>query len=184
MSAVKRSLPNILAAVSLVLCVAAGALWVSTGFRAIGWEYVNTNTNGRYVTRELFSKHGGIDYCYYWMRASGPSVIQNEFACVPSTPTHHPLLWSATSSSFALLGFYVSRQVWASTNGMAYEFAVPYWAMMLATLFAAYRFFTAGRQRRDGCSVCGYDLRATPDRCPECGTAVKPTGGERLATGA
>lgn len=56
---------------------------------------------------------------------------------------------------------------------------VPWWAL-IAVLLApvAVHLWRLRRVRRapDGqsprCAMCGYDLRATPDRCPECGTVV------------
>jgi hypothetical protein len=51
---------------------------------------------------------------------------------------------------------------------------VPYWliALSFATplLMAGWRRLKSRRDRDAGlCPTCGYDLRATPDRCPECG---------------
>jgi hypothetical protein len=55
--------------------------------------------------------------------------------------------------------------------------SLPLWSLGIAFVvppvcIAAYAW--RRRPRRNRCSKCGYDLRATPDRCPECGTV--PTG--------
>ena len=55
--------------------------------------------------------------------------------------------------------------------------AVPYtWLAGLATGAAvpfALATWRAGRRKRSGlCANCGYDLRGSTDRCPECGTPI------------
>ena len=54
------------------------------------------------------------------------------------------------------------------------ELVVPYWFVLLLTLAPAplviYRH--AKRPRVGHCAKCGYDLRASPERCPECGAVA------------
>ena len=56
---------------------------------------------------------------------------------------------------------------------------VPIWPaipiFIVSTIAVAARLVHRGRRQRQGsCPRCGYDLRATPERCPECGTVVAP----------
>jgi hypothetical protein len=63
-----------------------------------------------------------------------------------------------------------ARRNWA---GYPYQVVVvPHWFVVLSCVL----FFVLARRSRRGttgagvrCVTCGYDLRATPDRCPECG---------------
>ena len=56
---------------------------------------------------------------------------------------------------------------------------IPCWALTLLTLLPPLRWLRRRRQagrRSDAnlCRVCGDHLRATPDRCPECGAIPAP----------
>jgi predicted Zn-ribbon and HTH transcriptional regulator len=52
---------------------------------------------------------------------------------------------------------------------------IAMWMVLFAVLpIARARKFLRVRRRRSlgQCLACGYDVRASPDRCPECGVAV------------
>jgi uncharacterized paraquat-inducible protein A len=72
----------------------------------------------------------------------------------------------------------------------SYGVVFPYWcpALMLAMLstLSARRLWREIRMRRrlaaGLCLACGYDLRASTERCPECGTVIPIIAGTQRET--
>ena len=77
---------------------------------------------------------------------------------------------------WSLLGFEYTERHEVSLRMRSQTLAVPHWGVLVAFALLPVLRVTAlsdrRRRRRLGlCPACGYDLRATPGRCPECGAA-------------
>jgi hypothetical protein len=84
------------------------------------------------------------------------------------------------SRKFELAGFVYSDEVWS--NGLANhgDAWVPLWFPLMLSLPIVVGWLRAHivRRRRIAerrCVRCGYDLRATPGQCPECGAVPEPS---------
>ena len=81
---------------------------------------------------------------------------------------------------FITFGIVTTLLMWFSWQGLyvrvfAILFIVGFVSAGLFGLQHLMRELIREQRRATGCCIkCGYDLRETPDRCPECGTAVSP----------
>jgi hypothetical protein len=156
---VRRKLCNLAAAMSLVLCVAACVLWVRSFFRA---DYIGFH-DGSYHGVKLESVHGSVAFHV------DPRMTRPLRATWTAQPT-------SGSVRRRLLGqFYFSRGYWGVIVAVPYWFVVP---ICLAGPAVVWRRRRLRRHRAELglCIACGFDLRATPDRCPECGAVSEPAG--------
>jgi len=80
----------------------------------------------------------------------------------------------------------VARKPYFGRTDVEHNAVAPVWpaAVALAVL-PVIRMLRTGRRRRRArsgcCPTCGYDLRATPEQCPECGSARKECENSRPA---
>ncbi len=112
-----------------------------------------------------------------WTRVSIPELAMHYFtANVPEKPEFR---YSLLGTGFVRAPSY--REPDGVYSRTAYVVFLPSW--LATSLLGGYPVFvlverrrlqSSKRRRKRGlCVACGYDLRGSPERCPECGTEIE-----------
>jgi hypothetical protein len=179
---VKRRLFNLAAAVSLVMMLAMVALWVRSYW--VGDNLERYNTTRTYFGSALGRLGITVVHPRKWDTFTGDGtwhlrhpLLRQGFSLDVPAPPYARRAWRVLGFGYADVGFDPNPH-FGSENSPYQQVVIPHWFVVLMTAVApawcGWRMFrSAWRKSRPGtCAVCGYDLRATPERCPECGTAV------------
>jgi hypothetical protein len=192
---VRRRLLNLLTlltAVSLLLCGAACGLWVRSYFRGdqFAWNYASPKARGAVLSGA--TNRGMFYLVRYDERYAGP--LPAGFAAGGPASFRHTSskAYNLGDLPKGLLGFGYRdgertrtlpdppdvrhTQRWRT---LAFPLWVPALAFALPPAAWLWRWRRRWKLRLrralNLCPACGYDLRATPGRCPECGTAASVT---------
>ena len=179
MQPLRPRMSRILIALSLLTCALTTALslrsiWHEDG---IGWKFEQP-TSVWHSQFRLHSAAGIIMVSFEDVNHMEPGDGFGPFFYTQPPNTFEPTRFRG------FLGFNWEHEVarWSSRPMRIIHADVPYWFIIAAFGFgpalSAIRFLSRQQKPVGSCVLCGYDLRATPDRCPECGTI--PSTSNRL----
>jgi hypothetical protein len=166
-SSLLRSRQIFLKAMTIVCTVlfgSVGLLYIGSYFRAC-----ILSADGIKYSSYAVCGHGRFDAGHYFTGSLAFDRHQNwlvELAAIPKawilpTSITHPIILQL-------------RRGETDDEDTVWLFSIPIWLpLILLAILPGGRLFTwrrrCCREQEGCCLICGYDLRASPDRCPECG---------------
>lgn len=175
--------------VSLMLCIGTAVLWVRSYRAADDWQVQKYWSYDLSSCRGVISVEVASQFEFEETFTRGGRRVRDErpaaFAqgCETTHSVSDPATWPAASSfGIAIDSPGPSTGVGDLGHFEGTEFRESYilfpcWLTMIALAllpmsWIGTRARRRSRARRGCCLCCGYDLRASTERCPECGTAV------------
>jgi hypothetical protein len=181
-----RYLFTLCSMVSLLLCVVACVLWARSCFAFDEFLQVAWNgSTGRHSQRTVAWERGRLFVSYRSMDLP-PGRTYTQFR-LPAPMWRHRVIRKSTGDyefrwwQAEFSGAGVGRGAVNLTWDRSYQVAIVLWPVIPLT--AVLPLLWLRRVRRDRraremgsglCPACGYDLRASPGRCPECGAPASP----------
>ncbi|MDB5358585.1 MAG: hypothetical protein JWN24_5038 [Phycisphaerales bacterium] len=165
----RRRLFTLLSALSLLLFVATCVMWVRSYWQGDEFTVLRRSEADCRIAQYNFYSGRGVIYVARVVYVFGTPEQAARFG-----PPSGILRGSLDPALVPLDGRgALAPRMGADRSGAAYAI-IPDWCVALPLLIpVAWWIIRAHRIRRRRlrmeCPSCGYDLRATPDRCPECG---------------
>jgi hypothetical protein len=176
---------SIIAWTSLLLLVVTIVLWVGSykSGKWIQWSWLAMSQEDRTIDVYWSTGRVGVAYTYYGAAAGSPdadAVIGFSANVRPGSPTdnaNRTIVWDPENVILHRGGFFLGR-VAIPTFYVETRVQLPFWSITILLLVIPavkyWRWHLRGKALRENvCLICGYDLRASPQVCPECGTPTR-----------